>query len=316
MTLANSEFRDAAASPRRGMSLYFAAVFLAIAIFPLLFVGAGVTSKDAGMAYPDWPTSGGHLLNPPGWWHVEATRWEHGHRLIGWVVGMTAIAVAVLGHRARGAVRVLGWSTLAAIVIQGVLGGLRVWEVSTPLAMVHGVFGQLCFCLAACTALTASHSWWGESARHRLEASVFLRGLSGTAVVVTFLQLLSGALLRHFLNNLALVVHLFWALVVMIVVGWVAIWLASTLRANTTPGKCGRALGVLLAAQLVLGVATFIVIVGEVTAWPLLSWFLPSAHTAVGALLLMTTVITRVSVGRMLAYESGCPAGPIAEAAA
>ena len=62
---------------------FLVAVALAVALLPLIVVGAGVTSKDAGMAYPDWPTSGGHLVNPPGWWQGEKTLWEHGHRLLG-----------------------------------------------------------------------------------------------------------------------------------------------------------------------------------------------------------------------------------------
>ncbi|MCO6438421.1 MAG: hypothetical protein J5J06_15130 [Phycisphaerae bacterium] len=303
MSMTSSIAGHVGPAARGRAALHVAAVVLAVLVFPLLFVGAGVTSKGAGMAYPDWPTSGGHLLNPPGWWVVEATRWEHGHRLIGWTVGMTAIIVAALGHRMGGVLRVLGWTTLGAIIIQGILGGMRVWEVSTLLAMIHGVFGQACFCLAACTALVSSRAWSEERDGQRADAAGFLRGLSTLAAVATFIQLLTGALLRHFLNNAALVVHLFWALVVMILVGWVGIWLAGSFSRASALGKAGRALGVLLAIQVVLGVATFIVIFGGVTDWPLLAWLLPTAHTAVGALLLMTTVVTRAAVGRMIAFD-------------
>ena len=48
------------------------AIAVACAVFPLIFVGAGVTSKDAGMAYADWPTSAGHLVNPPAWWQAAS----------------------------------------------------------------------------------------------------------------------------------------------------------------------------------------------------------------------------------------------------
>ena len=61
-------------------TLHIAAMITALAIFPLVFTGAGVTSKEAGMAYPDWPKSDGHLLNPPRWWHFDHTRWEHTDR--------------------------------------------------------------------------------------------------------------------------------------------------------------------------------------------------------------------------------------------
>lgn len=54
--------------------------------FCLIFLGGMVTTKDAGMSVPDWPLSFG-TLNPPGWWHMEAVRLEHGHRLFASVVG-------------------------------------------------------------------------------------------------------------------------------------------------------------------------------------------------------------------------------------
>jgi len=132
------------------------ALILAVALLPLIAVGASVTSKGAGMAFPDRPTSNGALVNPPGWWQGEKRLWEHGHRLLGWTVGMLAIVSAASSWRRGTTLRALACATLLAIVIQGVLGGLRVRAVSTPLAIVHGIWGQVCFCLAGVVALRTS----------------------------------------------------------------------------------------------------------------------------------------------------------------
>ena len=58
-----------------------AVVTTCVALLPI-GIGAIVTTTGAGMAFSDWPTSDGHLLNPPHWWQQSDTRWEHGHRLL------------------------------------------------------------------------------------------------------------------------------------------------------------------------------------------------------------------------------------------
>ena len=168
-------------------SLHFLAILTACALFPLIFVGAGVTSKDAGMAYPDGFTSDGYFLqNPPGWWESDDTRWEHGHRLVGRTVGILAIVLAISCWRIGGWVRALGAANLLAIVTQGVLGAFRVNEVSTTLAMIHGVFGQLCFCLACAVALVTGRTWHREAGAVDVPAAESLRNLCVVATLGVF----------------------------------------------------------------------------------------------------------------------------------
>ena len=52
-----------------------------VATFVLIIAGGLVTSRDAGLAVPDWPLSFG-TLSPPNWWQIDNVRTEHGHRLI------------------------------------------------------------------------------------------------------------------------------------------------------------------------------------------------------------------------------------------
>ncbi len=73
-------------------------------VFCLIFVGALVTSWQAGMAVPDWPLSFGSL-NPEGWWGDFMVRLEHGHRLLAAVVGL---AVGCLCSAVWGNFRPLG----------------------------------------------------------------------------------------------------------------------------------------------------------------------------------------------------------------
>lgn len=279
---------------------YRVAVVLAVALLPLIVVGAGVTSKNAGMAYPDWPTSGGALVNPAGWWRSEHTLWEHGHRLLGWTVGMLAIVSAVFCFRRGTTLRTLGLATLLAIVIQGVLGGLRVWAISTPLAMIHGVWGQVCFCLACVVALLTSRGWLeSRPAVEAHGARFFQRGtLVGTICV--FLQLVTGAAQRHFVVREALIAHLLGAVVVILVLSWAAMWALEQCPHIALLTKLGRTLAVLVGLQMILGGLAFLVTVmgGD---WPAtVRWAAPSAHVMVGAMLLACILLMTLGSRRLL----------------
>lgn len=290
---------------------HVAAVVTACALFPLLFVGAGVTSKDAGMAYPDWPTSSGHFINPPNWWQGDHTRWEHGHRLIGWTVGMLAICSAALCWRAGGVVRGLGIGCLAAIILQGVMGGLRVTLTSPALAMLHGIWGQVTFCIACSMALTTSAAWNASTDRCRLQAARFLQRLCVAGVVALLIQLALGAGLRHFDCPYALVMHLLWAVIVAMLIGWIAMWLIGSLGRGQLAGQFGRIYAILMVLQLFLGGTTLIVTVMGATRSPLMRWAAPTAHVAVGALLLACSVLTVLAAYRTIQpIEEHLPAIP------
>jgi cytochrome c oxidase assembly protein subunit 15 len=284
------------------------ATALAVAVLPLILVGAGVTSKGAGMAFPDWPTSNDHLLNPPGWLQDDHKLWEHGHRLIGWLVGMLAIAVTVWAWRVRGWVRLAAVFTLTAIVIQGVLGGLRVTEVSTGLAMIHGIWGQLCFCLACVTALISSPSWSAATRSAMATAgAVFFRRCAAITTVCVFVQLVSGAVLRHFGFGWALAAHLIWACVVILLLSFIALWALERYGEVRMFARLGRGLVALTGVQLFLGGAAFLVTVLG-SGWPaVVEWAAPSAHVVVGAMLLACTAVLTLCSFRVLRPSAAAP---------
>jgi cytochrome c oxidase assembly protein subunit 15 len=289
-----------------GRALRWAATLTAVAIFPLVIVGAGVTSKGVGMAYPDWPTSAGHLVNPPQWWQGDGTRWEHGHRLIGWVVGMLAVLVAVSSWRRRGAMRVLGCALLGAIVVQGVLGGLRVTEVSTALAMVHGVWGQLCFCLACAIAWMTSRTWHELPTVKPMPAVYVLQRVCLGTTAAVLVQLVLGGALRHFAADAALVAHLMWAVVVVLMIGWVAMWVLAQPASLRPLVRFGWTLAALTVMQLMLGGAALVVTVMGGWRGGVIAWAIPSAHTAVGALLLATLAMTTLAAFRLQRAPASC----------
>ncbi len=183
------------------------ALLTAIATFPLIFMGGLVTSHNAGMSVPDWPNSYGYNMFtfPPSEW-VGGIFYEHTHRLMGTVVGMCSIVLTIAAwklERRRWA-RWLATSVLAAVVFQGVLGGLRVIWVNLDLAIVHACFAQLFFCLATLCAIVSSR-WWIEVAPKRtVQPSRTVIILSAACALAVFAQLVLGAVMRHEKAGLAI----------------------------------------------------------------------------------------------------------------
>ncbi len=164
--------------------LHGLAMALVAATFILVAIGGSVTSYDAGMAVPDGFTTFGYWsLTAPleVWWHDLGTRLEHSHRLKGYVVGWLTIGVLVgvlATQRRRRWVVGLAVGLLVFVVLQGVLGILRVDEVSLWLAGVHGVTGQIFLGLTVVMAAAVGRVWlkrsWPEN--HCVECGYNLRG--------------------------------------------------------------------------------------------------------------------------------------------
>ncbi|MEK6797545.1 MAG: hypothetical protein AABZ12_01120 [Planctomycetota bacterium] len=298
---------------RRG--LHVVSLLTVCALLPLMLVGAGVTSKGAGMAFPDWPTSNSHLLNPPGWLEEEAKFWEHGHRLIGWVVGMLAIVLAVSLWKARGIRRTMGLVVLGAIIVQGVLGGLRVTEVSTSLAVVHGVWAQVCFCLACVVVMLTSESWLTSAGALTARGTMFFRRGCVAASIVVFVQLVSGAVFRHFRWQGALAAHFLWAVVTILIASWLAMWVLEQYGRHPLLERLGKWMAGLIGTQMLLGGVAFLVTVmgGQ---WPgLLRWAVPSLHVLVGALMLSCTLMITLCAWHVLCPADGVEVGVLPNAA-
>src|SRR6266404_4459494 len=141
--MANDLTRPSGTGPgpayRRGP--HWVALFAAAFTWPLIFVGGSVTTYRVGLAVPDWPTTFGDNMFLYDFWNAPfGVRIEHAHRLYGAAVGCFTILLAAwfLVFERRRWIKGLGVLAVVAVIIQGVLGGTRVTEVSTFLAAVHG----------------------------------------------------------------------------------------------------------------------------------------------------------------------------------
>lgn len=186
---------------------------VAVATFPLIFMGGLVTSRHAGMSVPDWPNSYGYnmFLFPPRLW-VGGILYEHTHRLMATVVGMLSIALTIwawrfqigqlfgLGNtdRTPRSLRYLCLGVLLGVMFQGLLGGLRVVLVNLDLAIVHACFAQAFFCVAALTVLMTSR-WWSvaQPPPAVIPARKGIIGLAVAMFIAVYLQLIVGATMRH-----------------------------------------------------------------------------------------------------------------------
>src|SRR6202030_572485 len=143
--------------PRR--LLHWFAIISTLSVLWLIGSGGLVTSHDAGMAVPDWPNSFGYnmFLFPISRW-VGGVLFEHTHRLIASGVGLLTVALCVLtlAIEDRLWVKWLAGMAVLAVIIQGILGGLRVTEHSAVLGLFHGCLAQGFFCLVATIALVTS----------------------------------------------------------------------------------------------------------------------------------------------------------------
>ena len=147
------------------------------ALSTLLLIGLGglVTSKEAGMAVPDWPTTYGYnmFLFPIHLW-TGGIFWEHTHRLFASYVGLltTILMVWLLITEKRVWMKWLGVIAFVAVVTQGVLGGLRVRLIIDELGIPHAALAQLFLALLTAMTLFTGKWWRQEQPHYRTEKKV------------------------------------------------------------------------------------------------------------------------------------------------
>jgi cytochrome c oxidase assembly protein subunit 15 len=256
-----------------------------MATLVLVVFGGLVTNSGSALAVPDWPTSFGHNMFLYPWsLMVGGIFYEHSHRLLGALVGLLTLGLAALLWPAGGRLRALGLTALAVVVVQGILGGLRVILVEPMLAIVHGCLAQAFLALLAGIVLAT----WPAAPASAVERSTRLLGL-GTAGLV-YLQIVFGALLTHagWLQP-----HLAGALAVFAI----APVLAARLRRSGDPvaAPVAMALAVLLVVQLVLGAGSLVARSLPELTTPL-ALTLPVAHRLAAGLLLSASLVLAVRV--------------------
>lgn len=308
-------------------SLHRYALLVAAATALLLFVGGLVTSTGSAMAVPTWPLDAGTLFPRM----TGGVLFEMGHRLVAGTVGLLTVALAVWLWLAepRRWVRWLGVAAAVTIVLQAVLGGITVLlGLPVAVAISHAGLAQVMFCLNVTLALVTSRGWLEAPERLPDAGSPPLRTLTAATVVVVYLQILVGALVRHTGAGLAIpdfplafgrlwpvigsplvafqMAHRLGAAVVTVLVLWTA---GATLRRHVSvPALRGPAtlLLLLLAFQIYLGAAII---------WTRRAVVPTTTHVLTGALILATSLVLALRARRALA-PAGTPAPGPARAAA
>jgi cytochrome c oxidase assembly protein subunit 15 len=272
-----------------------------VALLPIL-LGALVTTKDAGMAFPDWPSSDGHNMLFYPWLKSAGAKFlEHAHRLAGITIGLTSIVLAGVAFRSepRAWVRGLAYAVLAAVVTQGILGGQRVLLDARKLAFVHGSFAALVLALMSVVVVVTSRGWLYASARDTRARLARLKLLALATCGCVFVQYVLGGLLRH--GGMLLYEHLGFAFVAALM----TIWLAMSAAASGVLWLRGPAalLAVLTIVQLGLGAGAWVTKFGFDGYVAVYGSFMQdvvrTAHVLCGMLLFVTSVVLTVRIARL-----------------
>jgi cytochrome c oxidase assembly protein subunit 15 len=286
----------------------------ALATFVLVMLGGIVTSEEAGLAVVDWPNSYGYnMFLYPLSRMVGGIYYEHAHRLFGSLVGLTTLALAVLLFRkdGRGWARGVGAAAVVLVVLQGILGGLRVTghftmadspEITRPslaLAMVHGVTGQVFLAVMVAVAAFASRSWRDVPPATTPSAGTD-HALSAALLASLLIQLLLGVRVRH--TGEGTMEHVAFAVFVLALAVAVSARLLGKYDAVPVLRKTGSALIAHAGTQVVLGFLAFVAVGrrGNLASPPSWEVAVTTAHQAFGALLLANATLAFLWCRRLL----------------
>ena len=287
-------------------------MFTACAAFIVITAGALVTSNDAGLSVPDWPTSFGYLVKVPHF--VGNVRYEWSHRMVAGTLGMLTLAIAIwtlLVERRRW-LRWLAIGALCTFVTQATLGGMTVLFFQPPwLSTAHATVAQTFFCIAVAIALFTGRRWIEEPSRVDFDSrrpSLFT--LTLLSIFLLYVQLILGGMFRH--HGMSWWPHVVHAVLVVFLLSWTAIRAISVYSDIDAVRRPAILMLSLLITQLCLGFTAFLTRVawGRNSVQPELPMVASTvAHVAVGALLLATTVILSIQVWRHVpvAFEERVP---------
>lgn len=187
-------------------ALRWYALVTLLATLVLISIGGLVTSKGVGMAVPDWPTTYGYNM-----FFFPLDQWtggifhEHLHRLVASSVGLLTLVLAVWLQWAEAGrpLRRLAWLAFVLVLIQGLLGGLRVvlnshvvftTTLGTLFGLIHATLAQVFFCTLGWVAF---RMWVPPGAFPLPPQAAGLRKWVLAGVVLVLGQLLVAATMRH-----------------------------------------------------------------------------------------------------------------------
>jgi len=289
------------------------AILVAICTFFLVIAGALVTSNDAGLSVPDWPTSFGSFRMPR---MVGGVMFEHGHRMIAGTVGilMIILALGLWIKDSRRWVKWVGGAAVLAVLAQAALGGITVlFYLPVAISTSHATLGQIFFCLAASLAFFTRADWRWDEPKLEDPSTPSLQHLTAATTGVILLQLILGAVYRH--HGSGIEPHIVGAGVVTMFVAYVVTRITMKFAETRALMRPALLLGGLVILQVFLGISSYVVKVADRNAPqplpPVVD--LTTAHLAVGALVLLTSLYLTYQTHRFLATrvkEPGIASAP------
>lgn len=170
----------------------------------LIMLGGVVHVTESSLACPDWPTCHGTFFPEM----VGGVLIEHTHRLLAASVGLLTILMVIFFWKRNRELRNLSLFGLGLVVFQGILGGVTVL-LRLPPAVSIGHLGTSMAFLALLVWISAKsiklRSSENRDRSSSTEVSSSLRPWVLIALIVTYLQIVLGAVVRHLGAGLACV---------------------------------------------------------------------------------------------------------------
>jgi len=260
----------------------------------LLAAGALVTSNEAGLSVPDWPLSYGKVMPDM----VGGVKFEHGHRLVASTVGMLTIGMLIWLWTAdrRTWMRNLGLVALAAVIVQGILGGLTVLMLlPPPVSISHACLAQLFFSTTVAIAVFTSRSWQKGPQVVSDYGWPSLRSLAIVTPAAALVQIALGAAFRH--KVLGIVPHLAGAILVTLIILITGVFVLNQFPDHQTLRPAAAAMLGFTTLQVFLGLAAYWVRADN-TVDPVMIVATTVAHVAGGGLTLASTVVLAIQIRR------------------
>jgi len=269
----------------------------------LLFVaGALVTSRDAALSVPDWPTSFGRWF-PPLRYLGGGAFYEHSHRVIAFFLGLFVLGLAILllVKESRPWLRWFGVVAVLGVLAQAILGGqvvIRLLHYWLPVA--HACFAQIVFAAVVSIAVFTSRWWTSDRLQIEDKGSPSIHFITMLNACVIYLQVILGAGFRH--GDIPIWPHAAGGVVVLGIVTWTAVALRKRFGASRELSKARILLHASFGLQFLLGLAAYWSRVSTAEApqpMAVMVW-LTVVHTVLGAILFGFSVLVVLICYRLI----------------
>ncbi len=275
-------------------SLHRYAIVLAVCTLLLVVAGASVTSNQAGLSVPDWPLSYGQVMPQM----TGGVLFEHGHRMVATFVGILSIGLAIWLSRVdrRPWMKKLGWISLGAVILQGLLGGLTVLLLLPPLVSVsHACLAQLFFSTTVAIAIFTSRGWQDGPELVEDYGTPSLRSLAIVLPALLLAQVALGAAFRH--GAMTVMAHVIGAMVVAPAVLIVCAFVMHQFPEHRSLRTAAITLLSVTLAQVMLGIGAYFARSNAAQS-PLAMVVVTVAHVATGALTLASSIVLAIQIRR------------------